>query len=76
MRAIVIEPGADRARLPLREVPDPTPGPADLLVSVRAAALNRADLAAKPYHDGYSPSPTDLPMAGIEMGGGTGSGSG
>lgn len=32
--------------LVVREVPEPKPGPADLLVRVRAAALNRADLGA------------------------------
>jgi NADPH:quinone reductase-like Zn-dependent oxidoreductase len=41
MRAVVAEAG----RLELRELPDPEPGPGELLVRVRAAGLNRADVA-------------------------------
>ena len=61
MKAIVItEPGGPEV-LQLQDVPEPTPGPEDLLVRVRAAGLNRADLlqrtggypqpGPKPSHD-------------------------
>jgi putative PIG3 family NAD(P)H quinone oxidoreductase len=61
VKAIVItKPGAPEV-LQLQEVPDPQPGPEDLLVRVHAAALNRADLSQrmggypqpgpKPAHD-------------------------
>ncbi|MEO8541281.1 MAG: NAD(P)H-quinone oxidoreductase [bacterium] len=44
MKAIVItKPGGPEV-LQMQEVPDPVPGPEDLLVRVHAAALNRADL--------------------------------
>ena len=44
MKAIVIEKTDGGGALAYRDVPDPVAGPDDLLVSVRACALNRADL--------------------------------
>ncbi len=44
MKAIVIEKHGGPEGLAYRDVPDPVPGPEDLLVRVRASALNRADL--------------------------------
>jgi NADPH:quinone reductase-like Zn-dependent oxidoreductase len=41
MRAVVAEAG----RIEVRDVPEPVAGPGELLVRVRAAGLNRADLA-------------------------------
>ncbi|MPY94160.1 MAG: alcohol dehydrogenase catalytic domain-containing protein, partial [Acidimicrobiia bacterium] len=43
MRAIVIEAG----ELVLRDLPEPAPGPGQMLVRVHAAGLNRADLVAR-----------------------------
>ncbi len=43
MRAVVVEAG----ELVIAEVPPPVPGPGQLLVAVRAAGLNRADLLAR-----------------------------
>jgi NADPH2:quinone reductase len=38
----------------IQDVPEPKPGPADILVKVKAVALNRADLgAAKAETGGY-----------------------
>jgi len=45
MRAAVIDPS--RNLLEVTDVPDPRPGAGQLLVAVRAAGLNRADLAAR-----------------------------
>ncbi len=45
MRAAIIDP--NRHSLVVTEVPDPEPGPGELLIAVRAAGLNRADLAVR-----------------------------
>ena len=64
MHAVVI----DRGRLLWQERPDPTVGEHDLLVAVRAAGVNGADLAQSQGH--YPPPPgwpADIP--GLEMAG-------
>jgi NADPH:quinone reductase len=47
MKAIVIHGAGEGAELRLDDVPDPRPGPRELLVAVCAAALNRADLSQR-----------------------------
>ncbi len=44
MRAAVITTPGGPEVLQVQEVPDPVPGPEDVLVAVKASALNRADL--------------------------------
>jgi NADPH:quinone reductase len=44
MRAVVLESYGGVEALTIREVPDPVPGPDEVLVDVTATALNRADL--------------------------------
>jgi putative PIG3 family NAD(P)H quinone oxidoreductase len=44
MRAVVITRTGGPEVLQIREVPDPAPGPQDVVVRVRAAGVNRADL--------------------------------
>ena len=46
MRAIVLESYGGPEVLQLRDVPDPAPGPEEVIVDVAATALNRADLLA------------------------------
>ncbi|MCH8279641.1 MAG: NAD(P)H-quinone oxidoreductase, partial [Chloroflexi bacterium] len=42
--ALITEPGGPEV-LQMQEIEDPTFGPDDVLVEVKASALNRADLA-------------------------------
>jgi len=68
MRAVVItRPGGPEV-LELREVAEPRPGPPDLLVRVRAASLNRADLLQR---RGLYPAPPGSPaeIPGLEFAG-------
>ncbi|MDP2480547.1 MAG: NAD(P)H-quinone oxidoreductase [Candidatus Palauibacterales bacterium] len=68
MQAIrITRPGGPQV-LRLEEVPDPEPGLDDVLVDVRAAALNRADLLQRQGHYPAPPgAPADIP--GLEMAG-------
>ena len=68
MRALTIsEPGGPEV-LTVRTVPDPAYGPEDVLVRVRAAALNRADVLQR---RGLSPAPPGSPadIPGLEFAG-------
>ncbi|MFG1949502.1 NAD(P)H-quinone oxidoreductase [Micromonospora sp. NPDC048830] len=67
MRAITIpEPGGPEA-LVWAEVPDPRPGPDEVVVDVRASAVNRADLLQRQGH--YPPPPGASPYPGLECAG-------
>ncbi|MBO2518624.1 MULTISPECIES: NAD(P)H-quinone oxidoreductase [Limnochorda] len=66
MAVVVTEPGGPE-KLALQEVPDPQPGPGELLVRVRATALNRADLLQR--RGLYPPPPGAPPYLGLEMAG-------
>lgn len=68
MKAICIEDVGGRPELVLRSVPDPEPGPKDLLVRVRAAAVNFADLYRWVSHYGHD-RPRSAAVAGLEMAG-------
>ena len=67
MRAVVLESYGEPEVLTIREVPDPAPGPEEVVVEIVATALNRADLLQR---RGFYPGP---PMAheipGMELSG-------
>ncbi|MER7440352.1 NAD(P)H-quinone oxidoreductase [Micromonospora avicenniae] len=67
MHAITIpEPGGPEA-LVWAEVPDPEPGPGEVIVDVRASAVNRADLLQRQGH--YPPPPGAPAYPGLECSG-------
>lgn len=68
MRAVRIREPGDADVLQVREVADPEAGPDDVVVEVRAAGLNRADLYQRRGHYPAPPgAPADIP--GLEYAG-------
>ncbi|WP_448062685.1 NAD(P)H-quinone oxidoreductase [Cellulomonas hominis] len=67
MRAIVVTAPGGPEVLQATEVPDPVPGPGEVLVEVAAAGVNRADVLQR---RGYYPSPAGSPpWPGLEVSG-------
>jgi putative PIG3 family NAD(P)H quinone oxidoreductase len=67
MRAVVLRDHGDVDVLGIEDVPDPDPGPEEVLVEVVATALNRADLLQRM---GFYPGPpADLEIPGMEFAG-------
>ena len=67
MKAVTIpEPGGPDA-LVLDDVPDPMPGPAEVVVDVVAAGVNRADVMQRQGH--YDPPPGSSAYPGLEVSG-------
>lgn len=67
MRAITVtEPGGPEV-LQLGEVPDPAPGPGEVLLDVAATAVNRADLLQR--QGNYPPPPGASEILGLECSG-------
>jgi NADPH:quinone reductase len=67
MKAICIETVAGKPELFLREIAAPEPGPAEVLVRVRAAGVNFADLYRVTNH--YGSGRQEAAVAGLEMAG-------
>lgn len=67
MRAVLIREPGDASGMYVGEFPTPTPGAGELLVRVRATALNRADLLQR--RGFYPPPPGASPILGLEMAG-------
>src|ERR1700678_4398775 len=67
MRAVVItEPGGPEVMRWL-EVPDPVPGPGDVIIEIAASGVNRADLMQREGH--YPPPPGAPSYLGLECSG-------
>jgi putative PIG3 family NAD(P)H quinone oxidoreductase len=67
MRAVVVtQPGGPEV-LEWRDVPDPSPGPGQVVLDVAASAVNRADLLQRQGH--YDPPPGASPYLGLECSG-------
>jgi tumor protein p53-inducible protein 3 len=74
MKAIVIDKPGDESVLKLGDAPDPVPGPNELLIGVRYASVNRADLMQRQGF--YPPPPGASTILGMDCAGeviGTGS---
>lgn len=67
MRAVVAQGSGDPDVLRVVDVDAPVPGPADLLVRVRATAVNRADVLQR--RGMYPPPPGATDVLGLEMAG-------
>ncbi len=67
MKAILVRQPGGVENLVMGEVPDPEPGPGELLVRVRATALNRADILQR--RGLYPPPPGASPLLGLEAAG-------
>ena len=67
MRAVLVDAPGGPEQLRLGEHPKPAPGAGELLVRVRATALNRADLLQR--EGKYPPPEGATPILGLEMAG-------
>jgi putative PIG3 family NAD(P)H quinone oxidoreductase len=67
MHAIVITEPGDPEVLHWEQVPDPEPGPDDVLIEVAASAVNRADVMQRQGF--YPPPPGTPPYPGLECSG-------
>lgn len=67
MRAVIAPTPGGPDALQVVELPDPTPGPEDLVVDVVATAVNRADVLQRKGH--YPPPPGSPSTLGLELSG-------
>jgi putative PIG3 family NAD(P)H quinone oxidoreductase len=67
MHAVVITEFGEPEVMRWLEVPDPVPGPGDVIIEVAASGVNRADLMQREGH--YPPPPGAPPYPGLECSG-------
>ena len=69
MRAVVLTSYGDPDVLTVSEVPEPVPGPEEVLVDVVATALNRADLIQRRGHYPEPGAAREHDIPGMELSG-------
>ncbi len=67
MKAVVFDQFGEAEVMRWDDAPEPEPGPGELLVAVRAAGVNRADLLQRRGH--YPPPPGASQILGLEIAG-------
>lgn len=67
MRAVIASGAGGPEVLSIAELPDPEPGPGEVVLDVAAAALNRADLLQR--RGSYAPPPGASDVLGVECSG-------
>ncbi|MEI9936355.1 MAG: NAD(P)H-quinone oxidoreductase [Pseudomonadota bacterium] len=67
MKAVLVSQPGGPEKLELVDLPDPTPGPAEVAIEIHAAALNRADLLQR--RGLYPPPPGTTDILGLECAG-------
>jgi putative PIG3 family NAD(P)H quinone oxidoreductase len=67
MKAVIVEKPGDESVLKIGEIPDPVWGDDDLLIGVKCAALNRADIMQRQGF--YPPPPGASEILGLECAG-------
>lgn len=67
MRAVVFDAPGDPGVMRVADVPQPQPGPNDVLIRVQAAGVNRPDVAQR--QGSYPPPPDANPRLGLEVAG-------
>ncbi|MEE9394616.1 MAG: alcohol dehydrogenase catalytic domain-containing protein [Planctomycetota bacterium] len=67
MRAWVLRENFGPGGLSLEQIPSPRPGRAEILIQVKASALNRADLLQT--HGHYPAPKSDIEVPGLEFAG-------
>ncbi|HEY2296550.1 MAG TPA: NAD(P)H-quinone oxidoreductase [Jatrophihabitans sp.] len=67
MRAVVIDDPGDPEVMRVASVPDPEPGPGEVVIDVAATAVNRADCMQR--QGNYPPPPGASPYLGLECSG-------
>lgn len=72
MRAVLLVPGPDGAIPEVRDIPMPVPGPGEVLVKVRAAGLNRGEIAVRNGLKSGVPQQSGIEFAGEVVGVGEG----